>query len=83
MTRDEISALIDPLGFRPFAVVTQGGLRMEVPHSEFVDIPPISEDGEVPSYVTVYTSRGATIAKFIDLDAIDHIDWNVQARKKA
>jgi hypothetical protein len=81
MTRDEINALIDPLGFRPFAIVTQGGLRMEVPHPEFVDLPPMEEDMEPASYVTVYTRGRVAIAKFIDLDAIDHIDWNVQARK--
>ena len=55
---------------------------MEVPDPEFVDIPPISEDAEVPSYVTVYTTRRATVAKFIDLDAIDHIDWDVNTRRK-
>ena len=82
MTRDEISQLIQAQGFRPFAIVTQGGLRMEVPHPEFVDLPPIEEDMEAPSYVTVYTRGRTAVAKFIDLDAIDHIDWEVTARNK-
>jgi len=80
MTRDEISQIIQPQGFRPFAIVTQGGLRMEVPHPEFVDLPPTEAGMETPSYVTVYTRARAAIAKFIDLDAIDHIDWEVKTR---
>lgn len=70
MTREEMDELAKPEGFRPFAIVTQGGLRMEVPHPEFIDIPP---DGA--SFVTVYTTGRAHVAKFIELDAIDHIDW--------
>jgi len=40
MTLEELEQLADPNGFQPFAIVTQGGLRMEIPHSECLDIPP-------------------------------------------
>jgi hypothetical protein len=82
MTREEINQLIEPQGFRPFAIVTQGGLRMEIPHPEFVDLPPMEEEMEPASYVTVYTRGRVAIAKFIDLDAIDHIDWEVNIKRK-
>jgi hypothetical protein len=72
MTRDEMQQLAESEGFRPFAIVTQGGLRMEVPHPEFINIPP---DGA--SFVTVYTTGRARVPKFIELEAIDHIDWQL------
>jgi hypothetical protein len=76
MTRDEMQQLAESEGFRPFAIVTQGGLRMEVPHPEFINIPP-----EGASYVLVYTTgRPAHVPRFIELDAIDHIDWELTAQ---
>jgi hypothetical protein len=72
MTREEIEEMSQPEHFEPFAIVTIGGLRMEVPHPEFIDVPP-----EGATYVTVYTTGRAHIAKFVALDAIDHIDWEV------
>jgi len=75
MNRDEMSELVQPEGFRPFAIVTQGGLRIEVPHPEFVHLPP-----EGASYITVYRAGRPPVPKFIELDAIDHIDWEVASR---
>ena len=59
MTLEELEQLADPNGFQPFAIVTQGGLRMEIPHSEFIDIPP---DGA--SFVAVYTTDRAHVTRF-------------------
>jgi hypothetical protein len=70
MTLEELEQLSDPNGFQPFAIITQGGLRMEIPHSEFVDIPP---DGA--SFITVYTTGRARVPRLIDLAAIDHIEF--------
>jgi hypothetical protein len=72
MKIEDIAALVEPSNFRPFTIVTKGGLRMLILHSEFVAIPP----GEGPSYVIAFTTTGkVTAPKFIDLDAIDHIDY--------
>jgi hypothetical protein len=71
MKIEDIAALVEPSNFRPFTIVTKGGLRMPIPHSEFVAIPP----GESPSYVIAFTTGQVTAPKFIDLDAIDHIDY--------
>jgi len=70
MTLAEPQQLSEPSGFQPFAVVIQGGLRMEVPHPEFIDIPP---DGA--SFVVVYTTGQAHVPRLIDLAAIDHIEF--------
>lgn len=45
---------------------------LDVPHPEFIDIPP---DGA--SFVTVYTTARARVPQFIELDAIDHVDWQL------
>jgi hypothetical protein len=74
----EIAALIEPTNFRQFAIVTKGGLRMDVPHWEFVVIPPSTADGETPGYVIAFTTGKATAPKLIDLDAIDHIDYELK-----
>jgi hypothetical protein len=74
MTREEIEQLAQPEGFQPFAIVTQGGLRMEVPHPEFIDIPP-----EDATFVSVYRTARPHVPRFIELAAIDHIDWEVKA----
>ena len=71
MKLDEIKAMSGPDGFRPFTIVTKGGLSMEIPHPEFVTIPPDDE----ASYVGVYTTQKPTILCLIDLNAIDHIDF--------
>jgi hypothetical protein len=43
MKLDELKAFAEPQGFRPFVIKTKGGLTMEVPHPEFVTIPPDDE----------------------------------------
>ncbi|HEV3208683.1 MAG TPA: hypothetical protein VGY91_00325 [Chthoniobacterales bacterium] len=73
MTFEELNDLAAPEGFRPFAIVTQGGLRVEIPHPEFIDIPP-----EGASFVTVYRTSRSRIPRLIDLNAIDHIDHEVK-----
>ena len=70
MKLDELKAMSDPEGFRPFVIKTKGGLRMEVPHPEFVSIPPDSE----ASVFGDWTNPRPTIVRLIDLDAIDHIE---------
>jgi len=40
MTREELSEFAKVDGFRPFTIFSQGGLRAEVPHPEFIVIPP-------------------------------------------
>ena len=72
MKLDELAAMSAPEGFRPFSIITKGGLRMEVPHPEFVSIPP----DETASFFGVYTTARPTILRLIDLDAIDHIELN-------
>lgn len=72
MTREDFEELAKPEGFQPFIIVTQGGLRMEVPHPEYIDIPP-----EAGSYVVVYTTGRTHIARWLDLNAIDHIEHPV------
>jgi hypothetical protein len=49
--------------------------RMEVPKPEFINIPP-----KGVSLVVAYTTGRALVQKFIGLDAIDHIDWEVGPR---
>ena len=77
MTRDALQPLAEPEGFRPFAIVTHGGSRFEVPHPEFIEIPP----GEETPFVIVYrpgrTNRRVSIPKFVDLTAIDHVDFEL------
>src|SRR5262249_4616387 len=68
MRLGELAAMSAPEGFRPFSIITKGGLRMEVPHPEFVSIPP----DETASFFGVYTTARPTILRLIDLDAIDH-----------
>lgn len=71
MSLEELNQLAEPEGFRPFMIVTKQGLRMEIPHPEFIDIPP-----EGSSFVTVYRTGQAHMPRLIDLNAIDHIDLN-------
>jgi hypothetical protein len=74
MKLQEFEALAREEGFRAFTVYTKGGLKAEVPHPEFVSIPP----GEEPSYVLVYfLVNKIAVPRFIDLDAIDHIDFSL------
>jgi hypothetical protein len=75
MTREEIKQLAHPESFRVFAIVTRDGLRMEVPHREFIALPP-----EGASYVLVYSTGRAHVPRWIELNEIDHIDWEVGAR---
>ena len=76
MRREEVIEFANSKGFKPFAIVTQGGLRMEVPHPEFIVVPP----GEDTSFVIVFSVGRISVPKFIDLGAIDHIDWNKTGR---
>jgi hypothetical protein len=80
MRLEEIAELIEPSNFRPFAIVTKGGLRMDIPHSEFIAIPPHDADGQASSYVIAFTTGKATVPRLIDLDAIDHIDYDKAKR---
>jgi hypothetical protein len=43
MKLDELKAFAGAEGFRPFVIKTKGGLTVEVPHPEFVTIPPDEE----------------------------------------
>jgi len=79
MKLEEIATLVEPSNFSPFVIVTKGGLRMDIPNWEFIDIPPNAEDGE-PSYVIAYTRGKVSVPKLIDLDAIDHIDYKPKAK---
>lgn len=71
MTLEELSQLAEPEGFSAFVIVTKQGLRAQIPHPEFIDIPP-----EGASFVTIYRTGQAHMPCLIDLDAIDHIDLN-------
>jgi hypothetical protein len=82
MRLEEIEALIRPSNFSPFAIVTKGGLRMLIPHSEFMAIPPDTADGELPSYVIAYTVGRATVPVLIELNAIDHIDYEPSLKEE-
>jgi hypothetical protein len=74
MTRDALEPLADSDGFRAFAIVTGSGARFEIPHPEFIDIPP----GEETPYIIVYRAGNkSAVPKFIDLDAIDHLDFEL------
>jgi hypothetical protein len=71
MKLDELKAFTEPQGFRPFVIKTKGGLTMEVPHPEFVTIPPDDE----ASFIGVWTTQRPTVLRLIDLGAIDHIEF--------
>jgi hypothetical protein len=71
MTRDELDGFVNNRPFQRFVLVTQGGLRVEIPHPEFIALPP----GEA-SYIIVFQRiRVRSLAPLIiNLDAIDHLD---------
>jgi hypothetical protein len=71
MTRDAIQPLAESEGFRAFIIVTKSGTHFLVPHPEFIEIPP----GEDTPYIIVYGPGRVSVPKFIDLDAIDHLDF--------
>jgi hypothetical protein len=72
MSIEDFEELVAVPGFRPFTVVTKAGWSIEVPHPEFVDVPP-----QPVSYVVVYTSgAGGRAPRLIDLGAIDHIEYS-------
>ena len=77
MTRSEIARLAEPEGFRPFVIITSGGTRYSIDHSDYIDIPPVPEpeEGEDiwPSYVTVY-NRGS-VPRFIVLENIASVEF--------
>jgi hypothetical protein len=70
MTIQEFEALAAPEGFQPFVIVTKSGWSIEVPHPEFVDIPP-----QPASYVIVYSTGAGRALRLIDLGDIDHIEY--------
>jgi hypothetical protein len=78
MTRDEMSKLADPETFEPFVIVTGSGSRFPVNHPDFIDIPPLPEEGAEdetwPSYVTVYETK-SSVARFIVLSNIQQIEF--------
>jgi hypothetical protein len=74
MTRDALEPLAESEGFKPFAIVTGSGARFEIPHPEFIEIPP----GEDTPYIIVYRTGRVSVPKFIDLDAIDHLDFELK-----
>ena len=63
MTREEMSKLADPETFKPFVIVTGSGSRFPLNHPDFIDIPPLPEEGTGdeawPSYVTVYETKSS------------------------
>jgi hypothetical protein len=72
MNSDQLKALAFDKPFRPFVLEMIGGSRIGVLSAGAISIPP----GEEPSYVLVYFMVGKiSIPRFIDLDAIDHIDF--------
>jgi hypothetical protein len=75
MTRAEITALADPTAFRSFVITTNGGLRFEIRHPDYIDVPPLpeGEEQEEPSFVTVY-NRGS-VPRFVILANIDSIEF--------
>jgi hypothetical protein len=75
MTRAEITELANPENFRSFVITTNGGLRFEIKHPDYIDIPPLpeGEEQQEPSYVTVYNR--AAVARFIALANIDSIEF--------
>jgi hypothetical protein len=75
MTRAEITELANPETFRSFVITTNGGLRYEIKHPDYIDIPPLPEGEEQqgPFYVTVYNR--AAVARFIALANIDSIEF--------
>jgi hypothetical protein len=75
-------ALSDPTAFQPFTIVTGSGARFHVPHADFIDIPPLPEDEESPSYVTVYTTGPAAVARFIVLSNIQEIEFQMEDGEK-
>ena len=82
MTRDEMIKLADPATFQPFVIVTGSGQHFKVPHPDYIDIPPFSgENGQEddPSFVTVYTTGRAAIARFIVLANIQEIEFQKES----
>ena len=71
MKLEELKAFAGAEGFRPFVIKTKVGLTMEVPHPEFVTIPPDEE----ASFIGVWTTARPTILRLIDLGAIDHLEF--------
>jgi hypothetical protein len=71
MTREEITTLAEPIGFKPFTIITSSGARFNIPDPDYIDIPP--GRGAGPSYVTVYNR--ASVARFITLANIDAIEF--------
>jgi hypothetical protein len=59
MKLDELKAFAGAEGFRPFVIKTKGGLIMEVPHPEFVAIPPDDD----ASFIGVWTNARPTILR--------------------
>jgi hypothetical protein len=75
MTRAEITELADPTAFRSFVITTNGGLRFEIKHPDYIDIPPLpeGEEQEEPSFVTVYNK--GSVPRFVVLANIDSIEF--------
>lgn len=74
MTRQEITDLAEPLSFRPFVIVTSSGDRFDIRHADYIDVPPLPENGEAtPSYVTVYNR--AAVPRFIILAHINSVEF--------
>jgi hypothetical protein len=74
MSREEMEALAEPEGFRPFVIRTVSGKEYQVPHPEFISIPP----GEETSYVEVYEltpSRRHSVGRWVPLSNIDAIEF--------
>jgi hypothetical protein len=71
MTREEIVQLPEPIGVRPFTITTSGGLRLNIPHPDFIDMPPKARRS--PSHVTVYNRN--SVARFIVLTNIDSVEF--------
>jgi hypothetical protein len=73
MRLDEIKAMAEAEGFQPFVIQTKAGLKLKVPHPEFLSIPPDPE----ASLFGVWTqtpTKTRVVFRLIDLDSIDHIE---------
>jgi hypothetical protein len=73
MTRVELAEHLEAGSFKPFTVVTHAG-RFNVPHPDFIDIPPHEKDEPEPSYIIAYTRSGAV--RFVILASIDHLEFD-------
>jgi hypothetical protein len=73
MSREEMIELANPERFRSFTIVTVAGQRSNIPHHDYIDIPPLPEEAGWVSYVTVY-NRGS-VPRFIVLTNIDGIEF--------